>query len=344
MKFSSLRVVATVAAVALLAACGSSDPAPSPDTPEAPGTDASESPSADPAAESVTIGVSFDTLNEIRAAELAAIEVAAAELDYAVEFVTADSDAQKQATQIQDLVQTHNVDALIVIAWNMDQISSSIALAKANDVPFIAMDRAPTDQENITYQITGEPTLDGGLAAEQMLATGQELKVLHLLGALTDQNAVGRRDGFIETLKGQTAVEIVAELPTEWDPSTALDGTSNALQRNPDINAIFVPSDYLLPAVQSALEASGRDARAGEDGHIFIVTVDGDPVGCAALKDGVIDADIATDVGSFGARAVDAVRAALNGEAINPKTEQLPGVALTQENFDAVSPGVWGCA
>lgn len=331
MKKQLIGVAAAALALAL-SACGGGTAPPA-------GSPGAETTPATP----VKIGVSFDTLNEIRSAELAAIESAAEKHGYAVEFVSADSDAQKQATQIQDLVQAQNVDALIVIAWNKDQINSSIALAKSQGVPFVAMDRAPADQENITYQITGAPVVDGELAAKQMIETGSQLKVLHLLGALTDQNAIGRRDGFKAALEGQSAIEIVAEVPTEWDPGTALDATSNALQKDPDINAIFVPSDYLLSAVQSALEGANRVAKVGEDGHIFIVTIDGDPVGCQALRDGLIDANIATDVNTFGERAVDAVRAALAGESIDPKIEELEGVPLTQANYAEVSPSVWGC-
>src|SRR5665648_67194 len=229
MKTTPLRFVGAAAALVLLAACSNS-----------PGTTSGgNSPSAN---DKLTIGVSSDQLNESRQAELDGIKAAAKEKGDTVVFVSADQDAQKQSTQIQDLIETKKVDAVIAIAWNMDQINSSIALAKAKNVPFIAMDRAPADQVNIAYQITGDPVADGKLAAQQMLDSGKDLKVLHLLGALTDQNAVGRRDGFIEALKGQSKVQIVAEVPTEWDPVKALNGVSNALQKDPGINAIFAPS------------------------------------------------------------------------------------------------------
>jgi len=330
MKTTPLRFVGAAAALVLLAACSNS-----------PGTTSGgNSPSAN---DKLTIGVSFDQLNEIRQAELDGIKAAAKEKGDTVVFVSADQDAQKQSTQIQDLIETKKVDAVIAIAWNMDQINSSIALAKAKNVPFIAMDRAPADQVNIAYQITGDPVADGKLAAQQMLDSGKDLKVLHLLGALTDQNAVGRRDGFIEALKGQSKVQIVAEVPTEWDPVKALNGVSNALQKDPGINAIFAPSDYLLPSVESALKSAGREANVGDAAHVFLVTIDGDPNGCKAMAAKSIDADIATDIATFGAQAVKAAHTAVAGGTVDPKIVQLAGLPLTQANFADTKAKIWGC-
>lgn len=258
-------------------------------------------------------------------------------------FVSADSDAQRQSTQIQDLVMTTQVDGLIVIAYNSDQIASSMALAQSQGVPFVAIDRAPGSTEGLTFQVTGDPVADGELAAKEMLAIGEELQVLHLVGGLTDLNAVGRRDGFNAALEGQDAVTVVQEIPTDWDPTKALDGTSNALSANPEINAIYVPSDYLLPSVISALESQGRLVPAGEEGHVVIVTIDGDTVGCQALRDGNINATIATQIGEFGEQAVAAIHTAVSGGTIDPVEVQVPGLVLNLDNFDEVSPQVWGC-
>ncbi|MFF7197322.1 sugar ABC transporter substrate-binding protein [Streptomyces sp. NPDC008079] len=292
-----------------------------------------------------TIGVSFDLLNAIRTSEKVSIEKAAAAAGYKVVFSVADQDAQKQASQIQDLIQTRKVDALIVIAQDGKQIASSISLAKARRVPFVTIDRAVADEQDITFQITGDPKADGKLAADEFAAAAKSkpLKVLELVGALTDQNAIGRRDGFDHTLDGNPDVTVVSRVPTNWDPSQALDGTSNALQKDSGINAIFVPSDFLLPSVQSALTTAKRLAPVGDPKHVFLVTIDGDENGCKAIKDKTLDADIATRVDQFGKEAVASIATALAKQTVNPKTVQSAGVTLDQANFAAVSSQVWGC-
>lgn len=290
----------------------------------------------------LTIGVSFDLLNDIRNAELDAITAAAEARGDSVEFVSADQDAQKQASQIQDLIQSKGVDAVIVIAVNSDQIGSSIALAKANGVPFIAIDRAVADASDVAFQITGDPVADGELAAGEVLAAGSDRTIIQLVGALTDQNAVGRRDGFTQGIEAGGST-VVAEVPTDWDLTKALDGTANALQANPDIDTIFIPSDYLLASVQSALEAAGRLAPVGDPNHVFLVTIDGDPNGCNAIEAKTLDADVVTPIAKFGEQAVDAAHVAHSGEAPSPATAEVGGVVLNQANFAAESANVWGC-
>ena len=293
-----------------------------------------------------TIGVSFDLLNAIRQAEKASIQAAADAAGYSVVFDVADQDAQKQASQIQDLIQTQKVEAVIVIAQDGQQIASSASLAKAHNVPFLAIDRAVADQQNVTFQITGDPVADGKLVAAEFIAAAKTtpLKVLELVGGLTDQNAVGRRDGFNAALAGQANITIVSQVPTDWKPEQALDGTSNALQKDPTINAIYSPSDFLLPSVQSALTAANRLAPIGDPKHVFMVTIDGDQNGCKAMQNKTLDADIATPVGDFGKQAVAAITTALGGQPVTPKSVQAKGLTLNQANYSTTSSQVWGCA
>jgi ABC-type sugar transport system substrate-binding protein len=293
-----------------------------------------------------TIGVSFDLLNAIRQAEKSSIQSAAQAAGYSVVFDVADQDAQKQASQIQDLIQTQKVNAVIVIAQDGQQIAASASLAKAHHIPFLAIDRSIADQQDVTFQITGDPVADGKAVASQFLAAAKTtpLKVLELVGGLTDQNAIGRRDGFNAAMAGQPGVTIVSQVPTDWTPTEALDGTSNALQKDPTINAIYIPSDFLLPSVQSALTAAGRLEPIGNPKHVFMVTIDGDQNGCKAMKAKTLDADIATPVADFGKQAIAAITTALGGKAVTPKTVEAKGLILDQANYAATSPQVWGCA
>jgi ABC-type sugar transport system substrate-binding protein len=293
-----------------------------------------------------TIGVSFDLLNAIRQAEKSSIESAAQAAGYSVVFDVADQDAQKQASQIQDLIQTRKVSAVIVIAQDGQQIAASASLAKAHNVPFLAIDRSIADQQDVTFQITGDPVADGKAVASQFLAAAKTrpLRVLELVGGLTDQNAIGRRDGFNAALAGQPGVTIVSQVPTDWNPTEALDGTSNALQKDPTINAIYIPSDFLLPSVQSALTSAGRLMPIGNSKHVFMVTIDGDQNGCKAMRAKTLDGDVATPVADFGKQSIAAITSALGGKPVTPKTVEAKGLILNQANYAATSPQVWGCA
>jgi ABC-type sugar transport system substrate-binding protein len=338
MKFRT-ELVATVAGLAtigLLAGC-SSTPASS--------TPANTTPSNASADSKITIGVSFDITGAFRTAEKDAITKAAEAKGDKVIFDVAGGDAQKQASQIQDLIQTQKVDAIIAIAQNADQITGSIALAKASKVPFIALDRGVTDSKDVAFQVTGDPVSDGMLAGKEALAAGGsgKLDVMQLVGALTDKNAIGRRDGFAKTVGAASNAKLETDVPMNWDPATARAGTSNALVKSPGINVIFIPSDFLLPTIVSAVKTANRFFPAGDPKHIVLVTIDGDQDGCAAVKDGTQDADIATAVGKFGILAVAAAHTAVAGKAIAKKIVTVPSVVLNAKNYATASPNVWGC-
>jgi ABC-type sugar transport system substrate-binding protein len=286
-----------------------------------------------------TIGVSFDLLNQIRKAELTGIKQYAAKKHVKILFSVANNDANQQSQQIQNFISQH-VTGVIAIAQNGDQIVSSIRAANRAGIPFATIDRAPGKGGTVVAQVTGNALGDGAKVARYMCSLHKPLKVLLMVGALTDANAIGRRDGFRSAAKSCSTIKVVQTLPTNWDPTTALNGVTNAFQAHADINAIFDPSDYLLPAVVSALKATHHFYPVGNANHVAIVTIDGDNNGCYALRTKWIDADVATQVGKFGPSAIDAILA----HASNAKVVKVPGLTLSQQNYKTTHSSVWGCA
>jgi ABC-type sugar transport system substrate-binding protein len=286
-----------------------------------------------------TIGVSFDLLNQIRKAELKGIKQYAAKKHVKILFSVANNDANQQSQQIQNFISQH-VTGVIAIAQNGDQIVSSIRAANRAGIPFATIDRAPGKGGKVVAQVTGNALGDGAKVASYMCSLHKPLDVLLMVGALTDANAIGRRDGFVTAAKSCAKIKVVQQLPTNWDPTMALNGVTNAFQAHPEINAIFDPSDYLLPAVVSALKATQHFYPVGNAKHVALVTIDGDNNGCFALRSKWIDADVATQVGQFGPSAVDAILA----RSAAAKLVKVPGLTLSQQNFAATHSKVWGCA
>jgi ABC-type sugar transport system substrate-binding protein len=286
-----------------------------------------------------TIGVSFDLLNQIRKAELAGIKQYAAKKHVKIVFSVANNDANQQSQQIQNFISQH-VTGVIAIAQNGDQIVSSIRAANRAGIPFATIDRAPGKGGKVVAQVTGNALGDGAKVANYMCSLHKPLNVLLMVGALTDANAIGRRDGFLAAAKSCAKIKVVQQLPTNWDPTTALNGVTNAFQAHPEIDAIFDPSDYLLPAVVSALKATQHFYPVGNAKHVTVVTIDGDNNGCYALRSKWIDADVATQVGKFGPSAIDAILA----QTAAPKLVKVPGLTLSRQNYATTHAQVWGCA
>src|SRR6266567_3641030 len=247
-----------------------------------------------------TIGVSFDLLNQIRKAELTGIKQYAAKKHVKILFSVANNDANQQSQQIQNFISQH-VTGVIAIAQNGDQIVSSIRAANRAGIPFATIDRAPGNGGKVVAQVTGNALGDGAKVANYMCSLHRPLNVLLMVGALTD---------------------------------------ANAIQAHPEIDAIFDPSDYLLPAVVSALKATQHFYPVGDAKHVTVVTIDGDNNGCFALRSKWIDADVATQVGKFGPSAINAILA----NTAAPKLVKVPGLTLSQQNFTTTHSLVWGCA
>lgn len=320
--------IGAVALVLVTAACSSSSP---------------ESGSSGSASGTVTIGLSLDHLDAARLAEVDAVQAAADKAGAKVVQQTSKDDASVQAGQIQTLIDASHVKALIVVPVNFDQISASLSYAKSQGVPVVIMDKGVTDTTNIAFQVTSAGVIEGQRAAGYLTGLGTKLATIELLGALTDQNATGRRDGFDQSITG-SSVSVLQEIATEWNTQTALDGLTNALQSHPDVDAIYSPSDYLLPPIESALTAIGRWVPVGQDGHVTLISIDGDAVACKAMAGGYLDADIVADVTTIGSKAVDAAVGAAGGQTFDPVSASVPGVLVTLDQYRQNPNLLWGCA
>jgi ABC-type sugar transport system substrate-binding protein len=295
--------------------------------------------------EDITLGVSFPSLmsGTWQATEQSLLAYQE-ELGFQLVETVADNDVNKQLSQIEDMI-AQGVDAIIVDPIDSKAILSAVDAANEAGIPIILFDRPPTDMEGVAAFVGSDNYAFGQEAARQLKAfadkDGVELKVLVLIGALTDENAVNRNDGFQEAA-AELGIEIVSEVPTDWEPQKALDGVTNALQANPEINAIFIPSDYLLPSVLSALKTSDKLVPYGEEGHIMLAQIDGDGNGAKSLQDGYSIVDIAHDPVAWAEMPVDIAITLINGGEVEPVFNALPGVVGTVENIHELGDQFWG--
>lgn len=295
----------------------------------------------------LTIGVSFPSLMsatwQVTEAELNAYQE---ELGFELVEVVADNDVNKQLGQIEDLI-AQGVDGIIVDPIDDRAILTAVAAANEAGVPIHFFDRPPAEMDGVA-SFVGSDNFTFGKDAARILKEfadkdGVELRVLVLIGALTDPNAVHRDSGFREVAE-ELGIEVVAEVPTEWQPETALNGVTNALSADPDINAIFIPSDFLLPSVLSALKANERLVPYGEEGHIMLAQIDGDGNGAKSLQDGHSIVDVAHDPIAWARMPVDNVLTLAACEEIDPVFNALSGVIGTVDNIDELGDAFWGNA
>lgn len=289
--------------------------------------------------------VSLDKMQAFREGEQKAWQMAAKDLGVDLIFQVAGEDAQRQSSQIDTCI-AQKVDGIVSIPWDNQAVLQDIERAHAAGIPFVTVDQAPADLGTVDFHIGGDPMADG-VAAGKLLVTlvgDKPCKVVDLQGALSADNGIRRDQGFKEGIKGHANITIVSEVPTEWRPEPALAGMENALQANPDICAVYAATDGLLPPIFSSLQKVNRYKKIGEDGHVIIESIDGDPQGYAAVKNGYMDSGYATDIFAMTRQSLEAIVKIKGGQKIpdNQKIVYLPGIEYTPTNLAQVQDKVWG--
>lgn len=291
------------------------------------------------------IGLAWDLIQISRLYMRDRVMLRASELGAKITFTVADNDVAKQHANIEGLI-AKGVDAIICIPIDSKAIAASIRLARDAGIPFITIDRTTSPDAGIkpdyfaateSYQQAYDATSALGDIID---ADGVEPKFIEIIGALNDENAKKRHDGFQKVCE-ERGYEVVAEVPSDWNLEKARSGFQNALLAHPEFNALFTPSDYLNPSVVGVLQAANRWFPYGTKGHIYIASQDVFPSGWKYVRDGYFDTDTLWDEYVFAGTSVDAAMKLINGEELEQTEFLVIGRTITRENV-LTEPNVWG--
>ena len=295
------------------------------------------------AADQLVFGVSLDSLFPGRQAEMTGLQARADELGIQLIVSNADGDAQQQNSQMQSLV-NQGVDGILLVAVDQSAIASATNGASSAGIPVVTFDRALPDNTAVAFH-TGLDSLADGKSCGAFMASkadGQPHKVLELLGALNDQNAIDRSAGFEESLDASTNNLEIIKAPTDWNADQALSATENALQANPDIWGIFIPSDFMMSSIDTALSGADRLVAVGEPSHVISCAIDGSAPGYEATVAGTNDAVVVLQLGDVGAGAIDALNAVVTGSPTDGLQSAFPGTLYTHDDIEANADKIWG--
>ena len=221
----------------------------------------------------VKIGVALDNLNDpFWLGIKKGIDDAGRDLKVELVVRTAEGDAVKQNNQIDDLI-AQGVSGIVCVYVDFKSILQAVTAANKARYP-LRVHRPDPGQHRGREGVVGHRhrqlrpdgerlEVDGGLRAqEQDEAEGP--------GARRQPHRRKRAEalgGLQGSDEGQPRlIQLVQQVPTEWNLEKALAGTTNALQAHPEINVVFMHSDYLLGATISALRQAGRYKKIGEAG------------------------------------------------------------------------------
>jgi ABC-type sugar transport system substrate-binding protein len=295
----------------------------------------------------LTIGVNFETLQtEYWVAGVGAVENELKKRGITMVKSIADGDSNRQLQQIRTLI-TRKVDGIIMVPKDAKTCLPAIKEANRAGIPLVLFNRpaAESDEARSVAVVADNRKLARETVAfmvEQARLTGRKHQAMVVVGDLGDMNAIGRKEGFHDAVKGhEDVVDVVAEVPSEWNQEKARSGVVNALRAHPDISFLFTSSDFLFPSIVAALKSENKYHKIGEPGHVILGGFDGDATAYQMMQEGYLDATGVQDVYFEAQKCVQAVLDMMDGKEVPPLILD-PGFVIHQGNLKELAPRMWG--
>lgn len=270
--------------------------------------------------------------NPFRIAETESIKAEAERLGVELITTNAESDLNKEITDIQSMVD-QGVDVLIISPLASEGLDPALDYAKDAGVPIMTIDRLLTTKEACTDYIgwVGSDFVEQGRrAADAMIReTGDEGRVAILLGAPGVNVTTDRNQGFLEQLEAQGSnLEIVAQQAANYERALGQSVTEQLITSDPDITAIYAHNDEMALGAVAALDAAGY-----APGDVAIITIDGTLGAVQGIVDGWVSGVIESNP-RFGPLAFRALDLFYNGDGV-PEVTIISDKEYTKDNAEA---------
>ena len=233
-------------------------------------------------------------------------EAKAAELGVELNILSADQDAAKQISQIEQCV-AEGYDAILFEPVDPDGLRDAAKAAADAGVIVINVVAACNDWESAGISaVSCGNNVKAGENEMQHVADlmGGKGNVAFLTGPSAVTDALDRLEGYRNILANYPdIVEVVAPADCEWDTAKAQATVESWLSAY-DLDAIVCQNDGM---------AVGAGNAAGANSGIIITGVDGTPDGYEAIKDGRMTGTVAQDGGVMAASGLEAAVTLLEG-------------------------------
>jgi ribose transport system substrate-binding protein len=263
--------------------------------------------------------------NQMNEGATAAAEQAGANLV----IFNANNDPAAQNNAIETYI-AQGVDAIIVVAIDVNGIMPAVEQAAGADIPVLAVDailpegpqktQIGVDNEGAGAQI-GEAFLEH---VEQEMGSSARIGIVGALNSFI-QNL--RQKGFEDTIEQNADVTLVGVVDGRNIQDNALAAAETLITGNPDMNAIYATGEPALVGAVAAVEAQGAKDRVKIFGWDLTEQV------IKAIDEGFVVAVVQQDPERMGAVAVESALTLIDGGTADPVIP-VPVTIVTQENVD----------
>jgi ribose transport system substrate-binding protein len=313
-----LVAVGTIAAMAAVAACGSSDNSAS--------GSGSATTAAKAAGKKITV-IMPSVANDAYLLEKAGAEAEAKRFpDQQVSVVTGTGQSSSElVSKIEDAI-TRRTDVIAINAGDPKPVIPALKRAVQQGVKVVVFD-VPIPELSEQSSFVGLDNRQGGELAGKWLSAhagpGGQLGILHCIPGLeiTDDRVAGFKAGL-----GGAPFKVVSTLDAKCDREKGRTTMENMLSSHPDLDAIYSISDTQTFGAVKAIEAVHKDPT--------VVSFDAQPEALKDIKAGtVIDASVGQFPFKVGALAVKTAIEVAQGKAV-PKQVISPLVMVDKTNVD----------
>lgn len=237
----------------------------------------------------------------------------AAELGVDLTLLSADQDAAKQISQIEQCV-SEGYDAILFEPVDPDALGDASAAAAEAGVVVINIISACTDWEShgIAALSCGDNVTAGETEMQHIAdLLGGKGNIAILTGPSGDSGGLQRMEGYENILANYPdIVQVVEPADCQWDTASAQATVESWLSAY-DLDAIVCENDGM---------AVGAGNAAGANSGILIAGVDGTPDGFEAINDGRITGTVSQDGGAMAANGIEAAVTLLSGGTLANNT------------------------
>ncbi|MDB6454552.1 ABC transporter substrate-binding protein [Falsirhodobacter sp. 20TX0035] len=209
-----------------------------------------------------TIGISIPAathgwaggLNYHAQASVARLEEQFPDLDFVL--ATA-SDPAKQVSDIEDMVATRNIDALVVLPFESEPLTAPVARVADSGTFVTVVDRGLSQDGIEDLYVAGDNVGFGRVAGEyfaENLEDGAKIVVLRGIASTVDNERV---EAFNAALEG-SGIEVLGMEHGNWNRDTSFTVMQDYLSRFPEIDAVWAADDDMATGALQAIEQAGR--------------------------------------------------------------------------------------
>ncbi len=256
-----------------------------------------------------TIGVSLLTRGHIFYRDLEeGLKAEAAKNHYELIITAAEFDLGKQISQIEDFV-ARKVDAIIVCPVDSKGVGPGIKEANDAGIPVFTADIA-AQEGTVLSHIASDNVAGGRLAGEYIAKALNGKGTVAIINQPVITSVLDRVQGFREAIAKYPGITVVADVNGQGVRDKALEASSDILQSNPKLNAIFGIND---DSALGALDAVQQFNRSG----IVIVGYDATPPAADAIRKGTaLKADVVQYPKQIGVTTIRMIAKHFAGETV----------------------------